>query len=257
MRVFFAVFISLALHLALFALIRFDAPEGPVSTEANREIVITCSRVEAKKPEPVIEKIARKIPSPKKAAEKKETPAPEKKAPEKRVEKKAAPEKVKPDFKVEKTSALKERRPDLEQSAKKEETAAKEENRAKEETRAREETGVKEEKRSHENRILGEKSVRAKESRPGRRLPGYKRTRPPIYPRLAKKRGYQGIVVLDLLVGRQGNVEKINVWKSSGYSLLDDAAVIAAKKWTFTPGFNGTRNVGMWIKAPVHFRLTD
>lgn len=86
-------------------------------------------------------------------------------------------------------------------------------------------------------------------------VPLYKKNPPPAYPRTAKKRGYQGTVVLSVLVDENGRVGNLWVFKSSGYMLLDNAAVKAVKKWFFEPGKIGNRNVEMWVKVPIRFQL--
>ncbi|MDY6971328.1 MAG: energy transducer TonB [Thermodesulfobacteriota bacterium] len=85
--------------------------------------------------------------------------------------------------------------------------------------------------------------------------PTYRRNPAPRYPRLAKKMGYQGTVVLDVLVGRMGIVEKLRVFESSGYPLLDKAAKTSVSKWQFEPGVRGDKKVEMWVKVPVRFEL--
>lgn len=44
------------------------------------------------------------------------------------------------------------------------------------------------------------------------------------YPALAKRRGYQGKVVLEILVAPDGRVASVKVRESSGHQILDDAA---------------------------------
>ena len=55
----------------------------------------------------------------------------------------------------------------------------------------------------------------------------------PVYPRYAKKNNYEGVVRVSLTVNRSGRGENIKVLKSSGYSVLDKAAVKAVKKAVF------------------------
>ena len=86
-------------------------------------------------------------------------------------------------------------------------------------------------------------------------VPLYKKNPPPGYPRTAKKRGYQGTVVLSVLVDEYGRVANLWVFTSSGYMILDNAAAKAVKKWFFEPGKIGTRNVDMWVKVPIRFQL--
>ena len=86
--------------------------------------------------------------------------------------------------------------------------------------------------------------------------PLYKENPPPRYPRIARKRGYQGTVVLEVLVDREGDVEDLKVYRSSGYKALDKAALSSVRHWIFTPGRRGDVVVDMWVRVPIAFRLT-
>jgi len=86
-------------------------------------------------------------------------------------------------------------------------------------------------------------------------VPRYKKNRPPAYPRLARRRGYQGRVVLEVLVREDGSAGAVRLEKSSGHTLLDEAAIEAVKKWLFSPGRERDEVVEMWVKIPVRFRL--
>lgn len=77
----------------------------------------------------------------------------------------------------------------------------------------------------------------------------------PEYPMIARKRGYQGTVVLEVLVNREGKVKELTLSASSGYSVLDQAALTSVKTWLFEPGTRGGENVDMWVKVPVRFQL--
>jgi protein TonB len=72
---------------------------------------------------------------------------------------------------------------------------------------------------------------------------------------IARKRGYQGTVVLDVLVSREGRVKEVNLSASSGYSVLDQAASTSVKTWLFDPGTRGGETVERWVKVPVRFQL--
>jgi len=85
--------------------------------------------------------------------------------------------------------------------------------------------------------------------------PRYHLNSPPPYPGLARKRGQQGTVVLKVLVNSEGRVEDMIIDESSGFSLLDRAAVKAVGKWLFEPGKKQAENVSMWVKVPVTFTL--
>ncbi|MBW1902118.1 MAG: energy transducer TonB [Deltaproteobacteria bacterium] len=86
-------------------------------------------------------------------------------------------------------------------------------------------------------------------------FPLYKINPPPRYPKMAIRRGYQGSVVLSVFVDEKGQVKNLWVFASSGYRLLDKAAVKAAGNWAFEPGMKGNRKVAMWVKVPIKFQL--
>ena len=86
-------------------------------------------------------------------------------------------------------------------------------------------------------------------------IPAYKDNPPPVYPRIARRKGYQGTVILEILVNQNGKVEDLRVYQSSGYPSLDDAASTSVFKWTFLPGMKDNKPVEMWIKLPVRFQL--
>ena len=77
----------------------------------------------------------------------------------------------------------------------------------------------------------------------------------PKYPRLARKKGYEGTVVLDVLVDENGKVEDLILFKSSGHAILDKTAISSVKKWLFEPGTIGRKKVKMRVKLPVRFKL--
>ncbi|MDB9822981.1 energy transducer TonB [Deltaproteobacteria bacterium] len=86
-------------------------------------------------------------------------------------------------------------------------------------------------------------------------VPLYKRNPLPNYPRTARKRGYQGTVVLSVLVDERGLVKNLWVFESSGYRLLDNAAIKTVSEWLFEPGMKGNQKVEMWVQVPVQFEL--
>ena len=57
----------------------------------------------------------------------------------------------------------------------------------------------------------------------------------PKYPKIALKRGYEGILKLKILISKNGEVSDIKVIKSSGYIILDKSGIDAAKKSRFYP----------------------
>lgn len=85
--------------------------------------------------------------------------------------------------------------------------------------------------------------------------PLYRTNPSPEYPGIARKRGYQGNIVLSVLVRRDGTVGDLKVLSSSGYPVLDRAAVAAVKHWLFEPGMRGEEKVEMRVKIPIRFEL--
>lgn len=85
--------------------------------------------------------------------------------------------------------------------------------------------------------------------------PLYRSNPPPKYPAVARRRGFQGNVVLEVLVGPVGNVIELHVLSSSGYPILDRAAKSSVKNWTFEPGMRGQQKVEMWVRVPIRFEL--
>lgn len=84
---------------------------------------------------------------------------------------------------------------------------------------------------------------------------GHLNNPPPEYPEFAADQGSEGTVILRVKVLPNGKPAEVKVKKSSGFSLLDDAAVDAAKKWAFTPAKRGNTPVEGWAVFPVEFRL--
>ena len=85
--------------------------------------------------------------------------------------------------------------------------------------------------------------------------PLFKLNTPPKYPRKARRMGCEGIVILKILVGENGQVSNFEIFQSSGYPILDKAAVSAVKMWLFEPGTKNGEKIKMWVKVPIRFKL--
>ncbi|MBI3457996.1 MAG: energy transducer TonB [Candidatus Rokubacteria bacterium] len=77
----------------------------------------------------------------------------------------------------------------------------------------------------------------------------------PEYPEEARHRGWEGTVVLLLQVGANGTVGEVRVRRASGKPILDEAAVAAARNWTFIPARQGPKTIAVWLEVPVKFEL--
>lgn len=86
-------------------------------------------------------------------------------------------------------------------------------------------------------------------------LPRYRDNPPPEYPVAARRRGYEGLVVLSVTVGTDGSARKVEVTSSSGYDLLDRSALDAVRAWRFDPATRRGVPVVMTVEVPVRFEL--
>ncbi|BBB27675.1 energy transducer TonB [Amphritea japonica] len=78
---------------------------------------------------------------------------------------------------------------------------------------------------------------------------------PPRYPRLARKRGVEGQVMLRVNIGQDGNAQEVLIEQSSGSELLDRAARKAVQQWQFMPAQAGGIAVASYVRIPVDFVL--
>ena len=83
------------------------------------------------------------------------------------------------------------------------------------------------------------------------------KTERPPYPRRARESGWQGRVILQLSISPHGRVMTAAIHESSGYSLLDNSAIQAAKNWTFEPAKNGGFPVPSTVNIPIQFDLVQ
>lgn len=86
--------------------------------------------------------------------------------------------------------------------------------------------------------------------------PNYRSNPPPVYPRIARKRGWEGTVQLLIQVSPDGRPGNISVKRTSGHDALDTAAIEAARKWTFIPARRGDKPVASSVVVPIHFNLS-
>lgn len=77
----------------------------------------------------------------------------------------------------------------------------------------------------------------------------------PLYPAVAKDAGWEGIVVVRVLVQTNGLPGEVIVQKSSGYSLLDKAATEAVQQWRFKPAKDGNILINKYVDIPLKFEL--
>ena len=85
--------------------------------------------------------------------------------------------------------------------------------------------------------------------------PKYAENPKPLYPREARKKGFQGEVVLKVEVLSNGLVGQVEVKKSSGHEVLDRSALSAVKHWKFFPAKRGESAISFWVNIPIKFQL--
>ncbi len=76
----------------------------------------------------------------------------------------------------------------------------------------------------------------------------------PQYTEIARKARVQGVVIVQAIINKQGDVTNVKVLK--GLSMgLDDEAVKAIKKWKFKPATLNGKPVDVYYNLTVNFRL--
>jgi protein TonB len=78
---------------------------------------------------------------------------------------------------------------------------------------------------------------------------------PTFYPRAAVVGGLQGTVELRIQVLANGQPGDIQIYKSSGYDILDKSAVQQVRAWHFLPARRGDQAIISWVVVPINFRI--
>ena len=79
----------------------------------------------------------------------------------------------------------------------------------------------------------------------------------PEYSDRARREGWEGTVLLRVLVDEEGKSKSVEVNRSSGFESLDRAAAETVKRWRFSTARYGERPVESWVRIPIVFRLAD
>lgn len=75
----------------------------------------------------------------------------------------------------------------------------------------------------------------------------------PKYPELARAARVQGVVILSVIISKEGTVENVTV--VSGHALLPEAAVEAVKQWRHRPQTVNGQPVPVITTVTVNFSL--
>jgi TonB family protein len=79
----------------------------------------------------------------------------------------------------------------------------------------------------------------------------------PVYPQYSKQKNSTGTVWVKVLVSRFGTVEEVRIGTSSGDTVLDNAAMLAAYRSKFKPAIQKERAVACWVTYRVDFKVTN
>lgn len=104
---------------------------------------------------------------------------------------------------------------------------------------------------TQKSEVIGMSEAVAVTSEPRYRVP----PQAPEYPAQAQRRRQQGVVMLDITVESNGRTSNVSVQRSSGFSILDAAAVKAANKWEIMPYEVNGQAIRATFKVPVKFEL--
>ena len=78
--------------------------------------------------------------------------------------------------------------------------------------------------------------------------------RPP-YPPISRRLNEQGSTTVRVLIGADGQPQRAEIAKSSGFSRLDDAAAATVMRWRYVPGKRGGVAEAMWFNVPINWVL--
>ncbi len=78
----------------------------------------------------------------------------------------------------------------------------------------------------------------------------------PNYPKLAKRRNQQGVVLVEVRLDERGQQRALQIVRSSGVESLDEAALEAVADWHFRPETLDGRAVPSRVQIPIEFALT-
>jgi protein TonB len=79
----------------------------------------------------------------------------------------------------------------------------------------------------------------------------------PTYPPQARQRGEEGTVVLQIHVGADGRIQRVEVLRSSGSQLLDATARNGVRQWQFSPAYRANGPVPSTVEVPITFKMVD
>ncbi|SDD61233.1 energy transducer TonB [Aquimonas voraii] len=81
------------------------------------------------------------------------------------------------------------------------------------------------------------------------------KTDPPNYPAEAARRGTEGFVEVEIVIGADGKVSSVNVLKAQPARVFEREALAAVRRWTFNPATEGGNPVESRMRRTIEFKL--
>ncbi|MGC9403561.1 energy transducer TonB [Vibrio genomosp. F10] len=75
------------------------------------------------------------------------------------------------------------------------------------------------------------------------------------YPRSAKRRNIQGVVLVEVWLDPEGDQTKLTIVSSSGHQILDSAALKGISEWQFRHHKNDGQAIAHRVQIPINFKL--
>ena len=79
----------------------------------------------------------------------------------------------------------------------------------------------------------------------------------PKYPENSQRLNEQGTSTIRVLIGADGQPQRAEIGKSSGFERLDRAALATVMRWRYVPGKRNGTPEAMWFSVPIVWKLTN
>jgi TonB family protein len=79
----------------------------------------------------------------------------------------------------------------------------------------------------------------------------------PDYPPVSRRMGEEGTVMVSVYVTDSGAIGEAKLNQSSGFVMLDNAALEGTRNWKMQPGQFKNKPACFWVRVPVVFKLSD
>lgn len=86
-------------------------------------------------------------------------------------------------------------------------------------------------------------------------LPSYRIAPNPIYSKASMRNGEEGTAMIKVVANINGELESINLYRSSGFIRLDESAIEAVKKVKFNPYISNNQKTQETFIIPIKFVL--